>query len=1127
MTTSDDPLVTAVGQVLEPLAHAVEHADELRHLLASLGIDAEIDGAAREEILSVFAAGPALSDLLDALDPFDPLVVLSAAASVWGAIDDLRNISTGSIATLPAPLDELETWQRLADALPAQLVATWLSDQAPAVQALLEVTGVITRSEPVVSTPLPAFTADWSALGAAIADPAGRMTDRLRWGDEIEARPLQQTLAMLAESVGRVRWVPVPLPVVDAHYDGVPPLAAEAESLLITIGPLSAIDRSTRGELALTLSPIGDGSITMPTGFQLSLGGWGTIGTAELGPGWLFETRGLAGPADLEVVVRPNGVVIEGPFDDEAIGVTVTRTPEQPWRLFGTENSNRIEVDSASFSVDVLAGSSGTGADLVAAIEVHGLRFVAGDGALGRLITSLAGGEVGPSADVTLAFSTSSGVRLNGSAALAVQVGNDIPIGLVTIRALEIRLVASPAGGITVESTANLLFDLGPFAAAVNGIGLSVDMDPATAGNLGPLNARLGVTTPTGIALQIGTDLVGGSGVLVFDADEDSYAGAVTMGAAGVGLSATTVITGGDQWTLFASLQLTLPGIPLGFGFVLTGAGGIVAVGRTVDVEALATGLLSGSVNGLMFPTGDPIEQALDLIDQLDAWFPKRAGTTVIGPIVQISWGVSTVVTGELGILLSLPDTTIVVLGSIEIALPSPEVGLLELHMDAVGAFDPLDGTVTLVASLYDSHLLHTISLSGDMAFYATFGASPAFLLSVGGYHPGFQPPAIVPSSILDLRRMQAHIPLGIGLSATFKSYLAVTSNTVQFGASLEVVAEAKILFTVYTARGWFDLDVLLVLVPFSITADIAAGVTVSAGDKELFGVAMGVHIEGPEPWYALARAEFRFFGIDVSFEVEVGREIGSATREIVDVLSQVIGAFELEGSWSEVPPPGSAASVVTVEAPADGTLWVRPDHRLRASQSIAPLVRELSAFGAHTPSPTFLAITGAGLSGTAVTGWDTVEDWFAPAQFDRLPMGDRLTLPSYEQMVSGVTFGDESIAISDRNEQIATAPEGYEEVRWSPVGTPNATLTPGPLAQLGRILAPATRAVEGTAYTLAAVTYDIVDVVDGMLADDGAAGIGLGYAAALRTLDAEVVAGASLGDRRVTPSRPAEALAR
>jgi hypothetical protein len=109
MTTSDDPLVTAVGQVLEPLAHAVEHADELRHLLASLGIDAEIDGAAREEILSVFAAGPALSDLLDALDPFDPLVVLSAAASVWGAIDDLRNISTGSIATLPAPLDELET----------------------------------------------------------------------------------------------------------------------------------------------------------------------------------------------------------------------------------------------------------------------------------------------------------------------------------------------------------------------------------------------------------------------------------------------------------------------------------------------------------------------------------------------------------------------------------------------------------------------------------------------------------------------------------------------------------------------------------------------------------------------------------------------------------------------------------------------------------------------------------------------------------------------------------------------------------------------------------------------------------------------------------------------------------
>ena len=43
--------------------------------------------------------------------------------------------------------------------------------------------------------------------------------------------------------------------------------------------------------------------------------------------------------------------------------------------------------------------------------------------------------------------------------------------------------------------------------------------------------------------------------------------------------------------------------IPLGFGFTLTGVGGLVAVDRTVDVGALQAGLRSGSLDAMLFPS--------------------------------------------------------------------------------------------------------------------------------------------------------------------------------------------------------------------------------------------------------------------------------------------------------------------------------------------------------------------------------------------------------------------------------------------------------------------------------------------------------------------------------------------
>ena len=58
---------------------------------------------------------------------------------------------------------------------------------------------------------------------------------------------------------------------------------------------------------------------------------------------------------------------------------------------------------------------------------------------------------------------------------------------------------------------------------------------------------------------------------------------------------------------------------------------------------------------------------------------------------------------------------------------------------------------------------------------------------------------------------------------------------------------------------------------PFRIVADLAAGCGVCAGNKELFGIDLEVHLEGPDPWFASCHARFKFFLVNVKFDFTVG----------------------------------------------------------------------------------------------------------------------------------------------------------------------------------------------------------------------------------------------------------------
>ena len=88
-------------------------------------------------------------------------------------------------------------------------------------------------------------------------------------------------------------------------------------------------------------------------------------------------------------------------------------------------------------------------------------------------------------------------------------------------------------------------------------------------------------------------------------------------------------------------------------------------------------------------------------------------------------------------------------------------------------------------------------------------------IISVGGFHPAFRE---IPPDLRDMTRMTIALLSGDNPRLTVQTYFAVTSNTVQYGARVELYAEAC-GFNIY---GFLGYDLLVQFNPFHFIADIS-----------------------------------------------------------------------------------------------------------------------------------------------------------------------------------------------------------------------------------------------------------------------------------------------------------------
>jgi len=89
----------------------------------------------------------------------------------------------------------------------------------------------------------------------------------------------------------------------------------------------------------------------------------------------------------------------------------------------------------------------------------------------------------------------------------------------------------------------------------------------------------------------------------------------------------------------------------------------------------------------------------------------------------------------------------------------------------------------------------------------------------------------------------------------------------------------------------------------------------------------------------------------------------------------------------------------------------IDPVGSIALHQKVLPLDHTLTEYGTGHPSgPDRYGVTGVTVGSSAVSSWEPVTDFFAPAQFEEMTDAEKLSRPSFELMHAGIRFASEAL---------------------------------------------------------------------------------------------------------------------
>lgn len=1021
-------LVTGVGSVLQDLGDALNDDGALEGLVSDLGATLE-QGATAAQVQALLGSLPgdleALTQAVQAVDlTAGAAALLAATANVVAAlakvVEDGHQLASGPPPTSTAPFNDPSFWARFFDDAFALLAYDALRQNAPGAYALLRAMGVAVENDAATGGALRAI--QWDHIPTALSNPLSTLSTAYGWGTQLDVSALLDAVGDASDALGLTVTIEDPAGVAAACWGAI---AADPNQVVPFVRTslfraAGATSDSGTGLLAsidvgVEVVPIPDATQQGPSvGVAIALDVEGTLADQlTLAPGITLQAS-AGGDVAVRVELRPIGASLVPPS-----GVTgaaestlqLAAQPPQPW-ILGDPGSTRLEIDSLALSASATVSTSGP-PEATAGISTKGSAVLDLGDADGFIQTVLGSGDLTAQLNGSLTWSSINGLRLMGGAGLSGNVPLNIDIGGV-LQLNEASAQVMPQGsGAQLTLGVSGALALGVLTASVDTVGLSISVltVPKTQppGNLGPLDVAFGFSPPHGLGLDIDAGPVTGGGYASFDQQHGRYAGALQLALESLSLTAIGLIQTknadgspmSDGFSLVVMIDVTfLPGIELGFGFSLNGVGGLLGLNRTTNVDALRSGVRSGSIADIMFPT-DPIGNAPQIIQELEGFFPLAPGRFLIGPMVQIDWGSPLpIFRAELGVLIELPAPIVIaILGVLQVALPEPgDDAIVEINLDALGVLDLGQGEFSLDASLYDSRVVE-FTITGDMAMRLGWKADREFLISIGGFHPAYTPPPGFPT----LSRLAISLSSGDNPTFSLQCYFAVTSNTLQFGAKAQLAVDAGPA----SLAGMMSFDVLIHLNPFGFEFDFAASLTIKVDGQELLGISVSGKISGPAPWYITGQATITllFLSVSVSFNCTLGSASPPPAPPPTRVIDLVAADVANPVNWSALPPAGDMV-VTLVPAPTTGaTMRAHPLGSLSFSQHTVPLGLELQKFGSTAVAgPAKLGLTGVTYGATGVTPTE-VDDAFAPAQFLELSDSDALSQPSFVTYQSGIAF--------------------------------------------------------------------------------------------------------------------------
>jgi hypothetical protein len=606
--------------------------------------------------------------------------------------------------------------------------------------------------------------------------------------------------------------------------------------------------------------------------------------------------------------------------------------------------------------------------------------------------------------NLTVGWSSTNGLFVEGNASPHFDISLNADLGPFHLDTLHLALTLGQPD-LPLEISFDGSAALGPLQVAVQRLGISADLN-FQRGNLGPVDLQLGFKPPTGLGIQIDAGLAAGGGFISLDPTQGRYAGVLDVTLADIvavkviAVLDTKLPDGSDGYSFLMIITFEFPPIQLGLGFTLNGVGGLGGVNRTMAFDALQAGLRAHTLDNILFPP-DPVADATKIISEIESFFPPQQGRYLFGPMFSIGWGSPTLIDLEVGLVLEVPDPIrLAILGEIKASIPSPDFPLISLKIQVLGTIDFGLSKLAIDGTMYDSYLL-AFQLGGDLALRLNWGANPDFLFSLGGFNPHFTPPPDVPK----LARLSISLGSGDNPRLGASAYLAVTSNSLQFGANVDAYAAAG----GFAVHGYIGFDALFIFSPFSFEFDFSAGFDISFDGSTLAGVTLDASLSGPTPWHLHGDASltFLFFSVSASIDLTWGDQ-NQATLPPAQVLPQLTAALGDPRNWSVGLPAEGAPGVTLRSITADPTtLVVQPTGVLRVREIVVPLDVQITKFDNAQPTDgTGFAITDVQLNQqpAAVT---KLSEPFAPAQFSDMSDADKVSSQSYEPFDAGVQLGD------------------------------------------------------------------------------------------------------------------------